>query len=139
MTRLSESGISRVGTIIIFIIVALLLAGLVWAGFQFVQQRGEQARRDDAAEIARENLEEQSETPVIADESSEGSTENGTDTTGQGTTAEEEESPASTPTTGTAPEQMPATGPEAVQVIALAALVTSVTYFVVSRKAAREL
>ena len=141
MTRLSESGISRVGTIIIFIIVALVLAGLVWLGYNFIQDRGEQVRRDEATEIARENLEEQSETPVISEDESENESENGSGT-GTGTTNEEEddaEQPSTTPVTSTAPEAMPQTGPELAHVLTFTALIGATTFFIVSRKAAREL
>ena len=97
-------------------------------------------RRDEAAKIAQQNLEEQSETPVISED--ENDTENNGSNSGansDGSDAPDEEEQPAAPTTGTPPSDMPQTGPEATQLVALFALVTSVAFFIASRKAVRGL
>ena len=56
MARFATWRPTRAG--IIFTVVVLLLAGAVFAGAWFVQQRGEQVRQQEAADIAQQNLEE---------------------------------------------------------------------------------
>lgn len=114
--------ITRAG--VVFVIGILVLAGLVFGGIMLVQQRGEQARRDEAVKIAEQQLKEQSEVaketntePVKTDEAQT-----------NGTTV-----PATTTTT------LPETGPELMQILAVTALALSAAYYATSLRAARQL
>ena len=114
MARFTGWRVTRAG--IIFIIVAVVLAALVLVGVRFAQQRGEQARQNDAAEIARQN-QESSDTPAIA----------------EATPTPTEETPAATEGTSTpdvasiapaAPSALPETGIGNFVPVVLLALVT---------------
>ena len=104
--------ITRAGGI--FIVVTLLLAGLVIGGIYFVSQRGEQVRQQEAAEIARQNLEESSDRPVVIarEEPEEDEPVNG----GQA------EAPAATSDNESVPSELPETGPASTSVFAVAVL-----------------
>lgn len=124
MATMSGWRITRAG--IIFIVVTLLLAGLVIGGTYVVRERGEQARQQEAAEIARQNLEEASEGPVvIAREEPEETETNG------GASGEAPE-----PGTDAAPipSELPETGPTSLMVVLAAIL----TFFTVSYLASRQ-
>jgi FtsZ-interacting cell division protein ZipA len=116
--------ITRAG--VVFVIGILVLAGLVFGGIWFVNERGEQARRDEAIKIAQQQLEEQSE---VARE-----TNNGTAVTDEG----EENSPAPS-TNGEENVELPETGPEIVHILAITALTLSTAYYVGSRRALGQL
>jgi hypothetical protein len=116
--------ITRAG--VVFVIGILVLAGLVFGGIWFVNERGEQARRDEAITIAQQQLEEQSE---VATE-----TNNGT------VPADEEEENGPAPSTsGEERVELPETGPEIVHILAIAALALSAAYYVRSRRALAQL
>lgn len=100
------SWLSRARSSIVFIIVTIVLAIGVFTTIWFVQQRGEQVRRDEAAKIAQQNLEEQSKTPVIAE----------TDET------ENKQAEASDGSKDNVPEAMPATGLESTWLVVPMAL-----------------
>ena len=123
--RPSKSGI-------IFVIVAIVLAVAVFAGAWFLQQRGEQARQQQAADTAQQNLEQESDTPVIIAE----------DTPAQEDEGRTEEQPRdqSDSQPEPAPQQLPATGTDELFVIlGVTALTLAGAFYVSSRRALREL
>jgi hypothetical protein len=116
--------ITRAG--VVFVVGILVLAGLVFGGIWFVNERGEQARRDEAIKIAEQQLEEQSE---VATETNNG-------------TAPAEEEGANGPILSTSGEEnveLPETGPEIVHILAITALTLSAAYYVGSRRALGQL
>lgn len=103
----------------------IILAAGVLGGLYYVQQRGEQARREEAIQIAEENLQEQSDQdialnePQADSESSNPPSEDGIDGSGEQGTSE-----------------LPQTGAEGtVFVVAVAGLTFAVTGYVASRRA----
>ena len=125
MATMSGWRITRAGGI--FIVVTLLLAGLVIGGIYFVSQRGEQVRQQEAAEIARQNLEESSEGPVVIarEEPEEDEPVNG----GQA------EAPAATSDNESVPSELPETGPASTSVFAVAVLAFFIAAYGVSHRA----
>ena len=126
--RITRAG---VGLTVGIIILALVVLG----GLLLVKERGEQARREDAIEIAQQNLESQSQedpalTPPAEEQSttddSDGSTETD-DNTANGATDETTEEAS--------PEELPQTGPADSLAFAGAALLSfaGVSY-IVSRR-----
>lgn len=108
---------------IIFIVVTVLLAAAVFAGAWYVRERGEQVRQQEAAEIARQNLEEESETPVIAEETAPAEGEASNDGVAV------EDSAAST-----APGALPETGADTVTVLGVFALSLVSFLYLASRR-----
>lgn len=117
----------------------ILVAGLIIGGLFLVKNQGEQARRDDAINIAEQNLEEQSNEGVALNEG-DGDTES---TQGEDATQnanEEATSPESTAQSGAnsgavagdaTVNELPATGPTDVAAFAVLALLTfaGVSYY----------
>lgn len=126
MASLSGMRITRAG--IIFIIVAVALAALVFGGLYVAQQRGEQVRRDEAAEIARQNLENDSNKPVVIGEDQ--GVSNGVVDDGRNDSQTD---------TGSTPEQLPETGGELSSLIAVFGITFAVSAYIVSRRAAQHL
>ena len=125
MARFNGWRLTRAG--FIFIVVTLLLAVVVFAGVRFAQQRGEQVRQDEAAEIARQNQDE-SDTPVIAVDTP-APEETGQQASG-GTVA-------TTDTTQAAPAALPETGvANFLPVLLLAVATYGATWAVRGRRAA---
>ena len=120
MATMSGWRITRAG--IVFILVALLLVGAVIGASYLLRERGEQVRQQEAAEIARENLENESNDPVvIARDEPETVDTNGE--TGEGSGAP-------------VPEELPETGPtEFGALIASVLVAASVAAFLQSRQA----
>lgn len=121
--------ITRTG--IVFIIGVVVLAALVFGAVWYVQQRGEQARRAEAVKIAEQNLTEQSKTatqPTKVDEGSNtSSSSNGTHSDTQPTTV------------ATSTVELPATGPDASNIIVVTVLSLAVSLYIASRRMVREL
>jgi FtsZ-interacting cell division protein ZipA len=116
---------------IIFVIVAIVLAIIVFAGAWFVQQRGEQVRQQEAAEIAQQNLEEDSDTPIIAEEEA---------VVEEEAVSEEAAESDNPQVAATEPEQLPTTGPnDLVALLAVTGLAFAGSFYIVSRRAARQL
>lgn len=133
MARFNGWRLTRAG--IVFIIVVALLAVAVFAGLKYAQQRGEQVRRDEAAEIARETQDQP--TPAIAEEETPAPTTTGETGDGSGSdvavTTPSAPTPAATATP--APSALPATGPSDVASIFVAAVLAySVALYVSSRR-----
>lgn len=126
MASLSGMRVTRAG--IIFIIVAVALAALVFGGLYFAQQRGEQVRRDEAAEIARQNLENDSNQPVVIGED-EGVSNGVVD--GDRTDTDTD--------SGVTPGQLPETGGELTSIIAMFGITFATTAYIMSRRAAQKL
>ncbi|MFZ2126212.1 MAG: hypothetical protein WAV04_01755 [Candidatus Microsaccharimonas sp.] len=114
--------ITRAG--VVFVAGIIILAGLVFGGIWLVNQRGEQARRDEAIKIAEQQLQEQSEVAA--------------ETNSEPVQAEETQTNTATSTSANAAE-LPATGPELMQLLAIALLALSVGYYVTSRRARAQL
>jgi Flp pilus assembly protein TadB len=109
--------ITRAG--IIFVAGLVILAGLVFAGVYWVAQRGEQARREEAIQVAEQNLEQQSD-PIAQEETNNGPVAVNEDTEEQ-------------------PEALPETGTELVGLLAVTALALATGYYVQSRRTVRDL
>lgn len=118
--------ITRTG--VVFVLGIIVLTAAVFGGIWFVHDRGEQARRQEAAKIAQQNLEEQSKPTTNT------STGNGTVT--PPTTEAESETPATGTTNSAA---LPETGADPSQVIIVTLLTLAGAYYATSRRAAREL
>lgn len=121
--------ITRAG--VVFVVGIIILIGLVFGGVWMVRERGEQARRQEAAKIAQQNLEEQSETDP--------STQTGTNT---GAVAVSEPTDPDTQTTTSTPPAsnvLPETGADVSQIVSVTLVTLAVAYYVTSRRAAREL
>lgn len=84
MARITQWRPTRTG--IIFLIVTLILAVVVFGAIRLVQYRGEQVRQQEAAKIAQQNLEESSNTPVIAEDPSPSSEADQSDPNASGAT-----------------------------------------------------
>lgn len=116
--------ITRAG--IVFVLGILVLAGLVFGGIWVVRERAEQARRDEAIQIASENLQEDSEEVVApADE--------------EAPVPDEEDEGASPSETPAPTEELPATGGELSGLLAVTVLSLAGALYVTSRRAVREL
>ena len=122
-----------------FAIVLVILGLLVFAVVSYVQQRWEQARREEAAKIAQENLDEQSEQPVIAEdeqtEEEKPANQNGSQPSPQGGSSTTTPDELSQTGKQVVPEVMPETGIGPAQLIAIVALTASTVYFIASRRA----
>lgn len=131
----------------------IVLAAVIFGGLYLVKERGEQARREEAIKVAQNNLDQQSsETPALneGDEASnpqEGTTQGGTDTTGnQGSTDTDTNADTETETnSGTSTDSasgddvdtLPETGAgDIVPAVAMGILTFSVASYVVSRRKA---
>jgi hypothetical protein len=100
--RITRAG---VGLTVGIIILALVVLG----GLYLVKQRGEQARRDDAIEIAQENLEAETEGGALTPTEEEGAS---SDEQQQSTeTNNDQQATQNDGVATTSPEQLPATGP----------------------------
>lgn len=134
----------------IYVIIAIILAATVFGVAWFVQQRGEQVRQQEAAEVAKENLENQTDTPVIAEESETPAPE----TPGSGATDGEEvavtdpnngstqnEGATSAPPAGNTTKELPVTGPGSalISLLGIAGVTYTISLFIVSRRTARQL
>jgi len=102
--RITRAG---VGLTVGIIILALVVLG----GLYLVRERGEQARRDDAVEIAQENAEsEAGETGTLTPTVIDGNEEAGEEASPAESTANNTKSDTSEESTAT-PGELPATGP----------------------------
>ncbi len=120
MTGFKGWRVTRSGSIAV--IVLLVLAGVLFYAIVTVQQRGETARREEALQIALQNLEEESAAPgVIAVAPPEQPSTNG------------QETPAPT---APAPTSLPETGPTAWMIAPLALLTYSIALFATSTRTA---
>ena len=129
MASIGNVRVTRAG--IIFIIVVVVLGILVFAGVSIVKQRGEQVRRDEAAKIAGDTLEKESQEPIAIAE--------GVQSQAVTSTAESESSSATTSDATASSTQLPETGVELVNVMVIAVLAGVATYFVALRRTVREL
>jgi LPXTG-motif cell wall-anchored protein len=117
--------ITRAG--VVFVVGIIILVGLVFGGVWLASDRGEQARRQEAAKIAQENLENQSQAETAT---------NGAVTDPETTESDDEEVAVATPRSAST---LPETGAEVSQVVIVALLALAGAYYVTSRRAAREL
>ncbi|MBC7459707.1 hypothetical protein H7200_03285 [Candidatus Saccharibacteria bacterium] len=137
---LSGLRITRAG--IIFVVGIIVLAGLVFGGVMIAKNRGEQVRRDEAVKIAEQTLKDQSE--AIATEAvDDTSTTTAGSTGGSTTTAGATNTTGSTDviaTTGTAPAQLPETGPasDLARLAIVTILAVSIAVYVASRRAVQQ-
>ena len=104
----------------------IILAALVFAGLWYVRERGEQARREEAINIAEEQLEAESEQEVAINTNEDQENESSEDIPQTGVTTTE---PAAT-------NELPQTGPELASIVGLGVLSFAVASFVHSRKVA---
>lgn len=115
--RMTRAG---VGLTVGIIVLALVVLG----GLYLVKERGEQARREDAIEIAQGNLESESQNGSVEAPSIDG--------VGEGVTPESNDSENS----GAAPNELPATGmSEIAPVLGIGLLAFSVASYLASRRA----
>jgi hypothetical protein len=133
--RITRAG---VGLTVGIIILALVVLG----GLYLVRERGEQARRDDAIEIAQENLESETEggtlSPEIQEDEQAAEEE---PTPSDQPSPNENDQPAQDETVATAsPEQLPATGPtDGMALLVIALLSFTVVSYAASRRALAKL
>ena len=119
--RLTRTGI-------LFVVGIIVLAGLVFGGIYIVRDRGEQARRTQAIDIAEQNLQDQSQTAA----------QPATDTTPAAPSDNTET--ASTPApTAPATAELPVTGPNASSIVIVSILALTAAFYVTSRRAVRDL
>jgi len=125
--------VTRVG--VLFIVGIIVLAGLVTGGIFLVKNRGEAVRREEAVKVAEQNLEDQSKVAVQPVPAEESTAQGATDPDAAGETV------TSTPT-ATA-EELPQTGPAELQaignIVIVALLALSVSFYVTSRRATQDL
>jgi cytoskeletal protein RodZ len=119
---------------VLFFVGIILLASLVTGGVLLVKNRGEAARREEAVQIAEQELKEQSEVatqPVNAPDK----TEEATPTTPTATESE--------PVVAVETEALPETGPQEIaaigRILAVTMLALAVSLYVASRRAVRHL
>lgn len=121
MPKITARSVQTVG---IFVLVAFVAIGIIIATAYFASQRGEQARRDEAREIAKQMEQEQDQ-----------GTQSGTDTppTDDGTSPSEADSENQPDETV---EELPATGVEdaIMQTVAVGALSLSIAMYISSRR-----
>lgn len=117
--------ITRAG--IIFVVGLVILAGVVFAGVSWVAQRGEQARREEAIQVAEQNLEQQSE--PIAQEQPQNAPDSDTSTGPIAVNDEGEEQP----------DELPETGAELNGLLAITLIALAASYYVQSRRTVRGL
>lgn len=128
--RTTRSGVAlTVGIIII----GLLVVG----GLYIVKQRGEQARREDAIEVAQQNLEQSSQEGALTPGNNSGES-NSNDTQSQPQGGDQsEQMPAGGNGSAATPSELPATGPtEMFSLLAVALLSFSAIAYAQSRKLA---
>lgn len=127
--RITRAG---VGLTVGIVILALVVLG----GLYIAKERGEQARRDDAIEVAQENLESESETGVLAPSPESDNEQSGDSEAASNTTTDDADD---MPTTGAEvpPEELPQTGPaeQLTALIAIALLSFAAASYVTSRRA----
>jgi LPXTG-motif cell wall-anchored protein len=122
--RITRSG---VGLTVGIIVLALVVLG----GLYLVKERGEQARREDAIEVAQETLESESAEEGSLTPSIDGNNE----VTDEGDSSEQSQQ---MPAGGTdqSPQELPATGPtDAASLLVLGALSFTVASYFSSRRA----
>ncbi len=102
----------------------IILAALIFGSIWFVQQRGEQTRREEAIKVAEQNLQEQSKPPVE---------------TGSNDQTGGEVATTDTPSQPSNQESLPATGIEIGRLLAVISLALAVGYYATSRRAIRQL
>jgi hypothetical protein len=128
MARLANLRPTRAG--IVFIGITIVLAVIVFAAIWTVRYRGEQVRQQEAAKIAEQNLEQQSDTPIIAQEtapSDEG--EQGSSNSSESSQSQSSSNPAPSSST------LPTTGPEDLPLfIGVIGLSLAGAYYVSSRR-----
>jgi LPXTG-motif cell wall-anchored protein len=119
--RITRSGV--------WLTVGIIILGLlVLGGLYIVKQRGEQARREDAIEVARENLESETQDGALTPSQSE--SENGESPQREQSSANE-----SAPSSNPAPTELPATGPtEVFSLLAVGMLAFATTSYFRSRQ-----
>ncbi len=111
----------------------IILAALVFGGIWFLRERGEQAQRQEAINIAEEQLEAESgeEVAIGSEEDTKDETDKESEAIPQGGAAPAQ--PAQ-PTKTSNSSQLPQTGPEASSIIGLGLLTFLVASFIRSRK-----
>jgi len=134
MARFIGWHLTRTG--ILFVIGIIVLGGLVTGGVFLIKNHGEMVRRDQAAKIAEQNLEDQSKTTTQPADTgtSQTNTSTGTHVDNGATTT------TSTNSTNANTSQLPVTGIDPLTTLEtagiLAILAFSVTSFITSRRAA---
>lgn len=125
--------ITRTG--VVFVIGTIVLIGLVLGGLWLVQERGEQARRQEAAKIAEQNLESQSESGAQTPATTGDDTNSGTVATPSDTESETQTSTVAVTHSG----DLPQTGADISQVLILALITLATAYYLTSRRAVTRL
>jgi hypothetical protein len=122
-----------VGLVIGIIVLGLIVFGILY----FVRERGDQARQQEAINIANEQLKSQSDQGVALNQdnnSSSNSSSQNSNSTNQSGSSSSQSNSATMPQTSTAPGELPKTGPEATPIVAVGLLTFAVASFMRSRK-----
>lgn len=133
MAMFNRWQITRTG--VVFVIGIIVLIGLVLGGLWLVQERGEQARRQEAAKIAEQNLESQSESGAQTPATTGDNTNAGTVAAPNDTEAETQTSTVAATHSG----DLPQTGADISQLLILALVTLAAAYYVTSRRAVARL
>ena len=117
-----------VGLVIGIIVLGLIVFGILW----FVRERGEQARHQEAINIANEQLKSQSEQGVALNQDNNSSSNSNS----QNSNSTNQSNNSSTQTNNSASNssELPKTGPEATPILAVGLLTFAVASFMRSRK-----
>jgi len=136
MATLGRLRITRAG--ILFIVGVLVLGGIATGAILLVKNHGEAVRRDQAIQIAEQNLKTASEAESDPSTPAEGA--DGAEEVIPGGPAKASTTDTTTvASTGGAAEALPQTGPDSAGSIAIVAILAlSVAFYVASRRAARQ-
>lgn len=115
--------------------VGIIIVGLlVWGGLWFVRERGDQARRQEAINIANEQLKSQSEQGVALNDGKEQNSNSQSQSSNNQSNNSGNQSSSTMPQTGTAPGELPKTGSESTSLVVVGFLTFAVVSFLHSRK-----
>lgn len=116
--------------------VGIIIIGLlVLGGLYIVKQRGEQARREDAIEVAQQNLQENSQNGALTPGNNSAESNGNSDQSQAENNNQTEQMPSGGNGNATTPSELPATGPvEVMPLLAIALLSFSAVAYVQSRK-----
>ncbi len=119
-----------VGLVVGIIVLGLIVFGILW----LVRDRGEQARHQEAINIANQQLKSQSDQGVALNkgDNSSSNSQNSNSTNQSGSTSTQ--SNGSTSGSASNSSELPKTGPEATPIIAVGLLTFAVVSFMRSRK-----
>jgi uncharacterized protein HemX len=126
---MSLKSVNQIGSVASFIAIAIILVIGTVGGIYFVNQRGEQARKDETSRLADQLIQEENKDDNVSNPNGSTNTES--------TEVASNTSPVTVPTQQSG--DLPSTGiePDIIQVLAVCLLSASVTSFAMSRTSLR--